>query len=124
MQNYCEWRHQADDLPIPQLELPGGKRREPELRCPQCQRPILLVDVTTACRAIQKSRNTIYRWIEKEWIRTVPLADGWRLIVYSLLFDKPLLKFDRLTGEPMVSTATAADARKDASGLRLVSGRR
>jgi hypothetical protein len=124
MQNYCEWCHQADDLPIPQLELSGGKCREPDLRCPQCNRPILLIDVTTACRAIQKSRNTIYSWIEKEWIRTVPLADGWRLIVYSSLFDKPLLKFDRLTGEPMVSAATEADVRNNASGLRLVSGGR
>lgn len=81
-------------------------------------------DVTTSCRAIQKSRNTIYSWIEKEWIRTVPLADGWRLIVYSSLFDKPLLKFDRLTGEPVNNTATTADARKNVAGLRLASGGR
>jgi hypothetical protein len=122
MQNYCEWCHQADDLPIPLLKLTGEERARPELRCPRCERSIILVDVSTACALIGKSQRTLYRWINDGWVTSIPLAASQRLIVYSSLFDKPLQKFDVLTGEAISDQAQPGAAQGQAVALRLAAG--
>jgi excisionase family DNA binding protein len=49
----------------------------------------VLIDVTTACKLVRKSRKTIYKWIHTGRVRTMPTHDGRHLICYTSLFRPP-----------------------------------
>jgi hypothetical protein len=81
---YCGWCHQGVRA-LPSISLPNLRR----MQCPTCERMIALVSIDVACRALGVSRKTIYKWIEKEWVRTVQVASGRMLLCFSSLFSPP-----------------------------------
>ena len=84
MENYCEWCHQADGISYPSLADPQPSSRA--VFCAFCARAIMLISIRHACEVVQKSRKTIYQWIETGRAKYIRLADGRRLICYSSLF--------------------------------------
>ena len=89
MKNYCLWCHQADNHQVPPLTSRSAPVPDLSLNCPDCQRPISLIDISAACALARKSRKTIYDWIHTGRLRTLRLADDRNLIVYSSLFRPP-----------------------------------
>lgn len=89
MKNYCLWCHQADSHPVPPLTSQSVPAPNVSINCPDCLRPIVLIDVSAACSLARKSRKTIYEWIHTGRLRTLRLADDRNLIVYSSLFRPP-----------------------------------
>jgi len=126
MKHYCEWCHQAEGHLLPRLQ--GAI--DVKLHCPTCDRPILLVKLSTACQLVQKHRRTIYHWLKKEWVRGVTLTDTRQMIVYSTLFNPPeapslavstihnfprhIVRHGKLRAND--STVVRADARKRMAG--------
>ena len=79
----CLWCHQGDQ-PLPEVQL-----RKPEVtQCPICHRSIALVTIEIACRAIQVSRKTLYKWIDKGMVQRVKAANGRSRLCFSSLFCK------------------------------------
>jgi hypothetical protein len=87
MANYCEWCRQRDGILYPGLKSNQYARRN--ATCPQCSREIQLIDITSAALLVCKSRQTIYQWIQRRWMRTVRTSQGRQMICYSTLFLPP-----------------------------------
>jgi hypothetical protein len=87
MKDYCNHCSQWSGSQYPRLQSNGlGGRPARLLFCPDCNRAIDLVDISTAASIVNKSQKTIYDWIKKGAIQTVALADGRRMVIYSTLF--------------------------------------
>ena len=101
MFEYCQFCHKYEDANYPQLA--ESLRPHRSMKCPECGRDIVLVDFATACDCVQRSRSTIYSWIETGRISTVHVAGGPKLIIHSSLFlpnDAPTRDRDRFRGNP------------------------
>jgi hypothetical protein len=68
---------------------PWSLNDQPVLTCPQCDRPIILLDIATAAAIVQKSRKTICNWVKQVRIKFLLLPDGRVLIFYNSLFLPP-----------------------------------
>jgi excisionase family DNA binding protein len=80
--NDCDWCHQsADGVPLPHDSLLP-------LRCPNCQRQIVLVGIQRAAKVVGVSKKTIYNWIERGCVTVTQTAGGRQLICFSSLFRK------------------------------------
>ena len=84
MTDSCWFCHQCKGALFPQLPESIGAKRP--FKCPKCSRDIILINLATARDCVQRSRRTIYDWIETGRISTLRVAGGSRLIVYSSLF--------------------------------------
>jgi hypothetical protein len=89
MKNYCRWCQQGSGHPYPALSDHTVSISSSNFACPDCGREIVLIDVTTACKLVRKSRKTIYKWIHTGRVRTMPTHDGRHLICYTSLFRPP-----------------------------------
>ncbi len=85
MKNYCEWCRQADDWSCPRIEV--TPKTGHLVRCPECHRDILLVTITRASQIAGVSKQTIYDWIRKGWVRVVVCAAGRKMICYSSMYQ-------------------------------------
>ncbi len=87
MSLYCEWCHQGNEYLAPELKSkPIGSQ---PCSCPKCHRGITLVSINRAMEVVQKSRQTIYVWMDDDRIRYIRDARGRRLICLSSLFLPP-----------------------------------
>ena len=116
MKHYCEWCHQAEGHQLPRL--PNAV--DAGLHCPECDRPILLVSIRTACQLVQKHPRTIYTWISKEWVRAIKLTDTRPMICYSTLFNPPDAPAETAEAKPNYPRHIVRHSKLPTDGLAVL----
>ena len=85
MTNYCPWCHQADEpCSLPGQPTVQGIAKSPT--CPRCHRAITLITIRRACEMVNKSKRTMYQWINNGLVSKVRSASGAPLVCFSSLF--------------------------------------
>jgi hypothetical protein len=85
MDNYCKICHQFDGCQYPLLP-PNIHLAFRTKKCPNCNREVELVDISTACTCLGLDPKTLYRWRKRGWVTSVREQGGRPLIYWSSLF--------------------------------------
>jgi hypothetical protein len=81
---FCSVCHQADHLRYPYLGQMDISIRV--MKCPTCDREIVLIGIVTASKCLHVTRQTIYNWINSGRCSALRSSSGRVLIYYSSLF--------------------------------------